>query len=151
MQPNYRKRRVPHGPSKNELRSARNERDEAQRDRSGSLRQRFPHVTALDLTARQESLAGATLDTIARSVALDEPFMLDIECLGGCGGGVFLLTDAVQELIRQRNEGREGMAICQAASYAGPGKTCGTKLQYQISISYDAPEDGTSMSTTQGE
>jgi hypothetical protein len=150
MQPNYRKRRVPHGPSKNELRSARNERDEAQRDRSGNLRQRFPNVTALKLTARQESLAGATLDTVARSVAPDEPFLLDIECLGGCGGGVFLLTDAVQELIRQHNENREGIAICQAASYAGPGKTCGTKLQYQISISYDEPE-GPSMSTTQGE
>jgi len=139
MQPNYRKRRVPHGPSKNELRSARNERDQVERSRSGSLRQRFPEVNSLELQAHLESPAGATLDTITRRVAADEPFQLDIECLGGCGGGVFLLTDAVQEMIRNHVESREGLAICQATSYAGPGKPCGTKLQYQISIRYDEP------------
>ena len=44
MPPNYRKRRRPQGPSKSELRSARNERAELQKTRTDTLGQRFAYI-----------------------------------------------------------------------------------------------------------
>jgi hypothetical protein len=131
---NYRKRRVPHGPSKSELRSARNENAELDKTRTGTLHQRFPEVSRLQLDLRLETPMGAILEQRKRLVALEESLQLDVPCPGGCGGGHFLLTEAVEALLASAAETRAGMAICQAASYADPQVPCGTKLYFQIDV-----------------
>ena len=135
------KRRAAHGPSKNELRASRGEREERQKAQTGTLRQRYPQTRKLELSLRFESAVGATLEQIRREVGLDEPLLLNLDCPGGCGGGVFLLTEAVEALLQANSEIREGMALCQAASYSDPRNPCSTKLYYKISIGYDGIEE----------
>lgn len=133
---NYRKRRIVHGPSKNELRAARGEKADMLRSRAGGLRQRFPNAEGLELDIRLELATGGILDQSRRIMGPDEPLLLDVACPGGCGGGLFLLTDMAESLLQSRAETREGMAICQATSYRDPKMMCGTKLFYRISIHY---------------
>lgn len=139
MPPVYRKRRIAHGPSKNELRSARHERVDAEKSRSGTLRQRFPQVTRLQLDLSLQATSGAILEKVLRDVNLDEPLQLDIECPGGCGGGTFLLTNAVENLLNSPTDIKEGLAICQMVSYADPNLPCGTKLFFKISAQQNRP------------
>ena len=136
MPTNYKKRRVAHGPSKNELRAARNEQLALEKTRAGTLRQRFPQVGLLHLDLRLETPTGAVLDQVRRDVGLDEPLLLNVGCPSACAGGHFLLTEAVENLIAASTETREGMALCQAASYADPQYPCGTKLYYKITLRY---------------
>jgi hypothetical protein len=136
MPTNYRKRRVAHGPSKNELRAARKEQLALEKTRAGTLRQRFPQVNRLQLDFRLETPMGAVLDHVRRDVGLDEPLLLNVSCPSACGGGHFLLTEAVENLIATSTETREGMGLCEAASYADPRSPCGTKLYYKITLHY---------------
>jgi hypothetical protein len=138
MQQYPKKRRVVKGPSKNELRAARGDRDEKNRARSGVLRQRFPRVERLELDLRLETPAGTTLEHSHKLIGRDDSLTLDVPCLGGCGGGLFLLTEAVEAMLQAGTETRDSMAICQAASYADARTPCGTKLYYQINVDYTA-------------
>jgi hypothetical protein len=134
MPTNYRKRRVRHGPSKNELRAARNERAKLAETRADTLGQRFPEVGRLELNLRLESPSGTILDRISRTVGPDEPLQLDVPCPSTCGGGSFSLLEAVENGVTSSDGPHEGMSICQNASYADPRSPCGTKLYYQITI-----------------
>ena len=136
MPPNYRKRRKPHGPSKNELRSARNERAQLEKENAGTLRQRFPRVDRLQMDLRLETPTGGVMDTSSRIVDPDEPLQLDILCPSTCGDGRFDLMDTVEKLLNASEETYEGLSICQTPSYADPRFPCGTKLYYHISIQY---------------
>jgi hypothetical protein len=137
MPPNYRKRRVPHGPSKSELRSARNERAELQKTRTDTLSQRFPQVGRIQLDLRLEApIGGATLDHVQRSIQGDQPLDLGVSCPSSCHNGRFSLFETVEDLLNSSKESYQGMATCQMASYADFRSPCGTKLYYQISIQY---------------
>src|SRR2546423_1322843 len=100
MQIQRKKRRPARGPSKNELRAARGQQEHAQRTQTGTLRQRFPDASQLELDLRVEAASGATLEETHRQIGLDEPLALNVSCPGGCGGGEFLLTDAVETLLQ---------------------------------------------------
>ena len=139
MDTHRKKRRPAPGLSKSELRASRADTEQRRRSQTGSLRERYPQATRLNLELRLESVAGATLDAINRTVDPDEPLLFNVPCPGGCGGGHFLLTEAVEALLQGGQETREGMAICQAASYADPRAVCGTKLYYRITIQYSPP------------
>ena len=144
MPPFYKKRRVAHGPSKNELRAARGENDARAKARATILGDRFPLVDRIDLDLNLEAVSGATLEHTRRSLAPTDNLLLDIPCPGGCGGGQFLLTEAVERMIDQQQESREGLAICQAASYNDPRNACGTKLRYSIQVhSHEDPAGAT--------
>src|SRR5438445_9891202 len=134
MPPNYRKRRAPHGPSKNELRAARHEEAQIQKDRAGTLRQRLPQVGGLELDLRLEAPAGMVLDHITRIVGPDEPLQFDVPCPSTCGGGRFSLMEAVEQALNSTEATHEGLSICQMASYMDSRSPCGTKLHYQITI-----------------
>jgi hypothetical protein len=134
MPTNYRKRRIVHGPSKSALRSARNERAEIQKTRAGTLRQRFPHVTGLELNLRIETPTGTILDQISRHIGPDEPLQLNVPCPSTCAGGNFSLTEAMETLLLSSTETQEGLSICPMASYADSRLPCGMKLYYKISI-----------------
>ncbi len=136
MPPNYRKRRVAHGPSKSELRSARNERAELQKTRTGTLSQRFPAVNHIQMDLRLESPVGTTLDQYSRMVAAEGPLKLEVPCPSTCGGGQFSLVEAVENLVNSSQETLEGMSICQAVSFADSRMPCGTKLYYRLTIQY---------------
>lgn len=137
MQPQRKKRRVKPGPNKNELRLTRQDREERERSQSGTLRSRFPDVQELAIELRIESTAGATLEESSKQIGLDDAFQLNVECPGGCGGGHFLLTQLVESMLEAHSETRQGVAVCQAASYNDPRLPCSTKLHYGITISYD--------------
>jgi hypothetical protein len=134
--PNYRKRRPPQGPSKNELKVSRNESQEAQKARAGTLRERFPNVHRLHLEYRMETDAGAVLEQSSRDIGPEEALLLDVECQGGCGNGKFLLTEAIESLLQAGMENKEGMGLCQASSYKDPKLPCGTKLYYHFTAQY---------------
>jgi hypothetical protein len=134
MPQNYKKRRAPHGPSKNELRAARNERAQIQKDRAGTLRQRFPEVGRLELDFRFEAPAGNALDHFVRTVGPDEPLQFELPCPSTCGGGRFSLLEAVEQALQSAQPVHEGMNICEMASYMDSRTPCGTKLYYRISI-----------------
>jgi len=134
MSPNYKKRRAPHGPSKNELRAARNERLQIQKDRAGTLRQRFPQVSGLSLDVRFESPTGNALDHFTRSLGPDEPLQFEFPCPSTCGGGRFSLLEAVELALNSTQTVHEGLNICQTPSYMDSRTPCGTKLYYRISI-----------------
>ncbi len=136
MPTNYRKRRIAHGPSKSELRAARNERAEIQKTRAGTLRQRFPQVSSLELNLRIETPAGTILDQLSRQVGPDEPLQLDVPCPSSCAGGNFSLTEAVETFLNSSTETQEGLSICPMASYADSRTPCGTKLYYRLSIQH---------------
>jgi len=136
QQPIRRKRRPNQGPSKNELRSSRNESQAQQKARSGSLRENYPQVRKVHIEFRLETVTGAVLEKISRGISLDEALMLDIPCQGGCGNGVFLLTDAIGSLLQANSEKRDGMALCQASSYSDSNVPCGTKLIYSLNAEY---------------
>jgi hypothetical protein len=134
--PNYRKRRPAQGPNKNELKASRLESQEQQQVRAGNLRERFPTVRRLKLDLRMETTSGATLEQVTREIKLDEPFLLNVTCQGGCGNGEFLLTDAIVSVLEAAMENKQGMGICQAASYQDPKVPCGTKLYYKVDVEY---------------
>lgn len=134
--PIYRKRRPKQGPSKNELKTSRNEMQERERERAGTLSERFPAVSRLQINLRMETAAGAVLESTVRQISPEEPLLLDVECQGGCGNGSFLLSDAIEGILKSGQELREGLGICQAGSYNDPKLPCGTKLYYKIQASY---------------
>jgi hypothetical protein len=133
---NYRKRRVAHGPNKNELKVSRSESEARDRQRAGTLRERFPDVQRLQIEYRMETASGAILTEANRQVAPDEILLLDIQCEGGCGNGQFLLTNAIEALLQNHTEQKDGLAICQATSYQDARVPCGTKLYYRFSADY---------------
>src|SRR5690242_16932476 len=120
MPPMYRKRRFAAPTNKNELKLFRNEQQKNLKVASGTLRERFPQVRALDLHFHMETPAGAVLEESDRSLGLDESLVLNVPCQGGCSGGVFLLTDAVLAAISAIQEERNGMGLCQMSSYQDP-------------------------------
>src|SRR6266700_1516679 len=135
MPTNYRKRRRPHGPSKSELRAARNERAGLQKERADTLSQRFPQVGRIELDLRLEApIGGATLDHVQRVIDAEGPLDLQVSCPSSCHNGRFSLLETVEDLLNSSKEKFQGMATCQMASYADPRTPCGTKLFYQISI-----------------
>src|SRR5260221_13178490 len=103
---NYKKRRPAHGPTKNELKVSRAASAVQQKSRAGTLRERFPRVTALELDLRLETPMGVTLEEIHRKIGPDETLLLDVPCQGACGNGVFLLKDAVEALLEASQEHR---------------------------------------------
>jgi hypothetical protein len=134
--PKYRKRRPNQGPNKNELKVSRHESQEAQKTRAGILRERYPNVRGLQLGLRMETDTGAILVEASRAIGPDDTLWLDLPCEGGCGNGLFLLTEAVDNLLQAGVERKEGMGLCQAASYKDPKLPCGTKLFYNVVVDY---------------
>src|SRR5262249_51040174 len=99
MPQNYRKRRVAHGPSKNELRAARNERAEAK-----TLREQFPQIDRLHLDFRLEGPTGTPLDNVSKEIPLDEPLNLEILCPSTCGNGRFDLITMLENSVALQKE-----------------------------------------------
>ncbi len=132
----YRKRRIAHGPSKNELKVSRGEAESRAREQAGTLRERFPSVHRLELNIRMMTAADATLEEYKRVIGADESLMLNLPCQGGCGNGLFLLMDAVQGMLNTHRDHHEGLGICQGTSYRDPALPCGTKLYYRIDVVY---------------
>jgi hypothetical protein len=132
---NYRKRRAPHGPSKNELRAARHKADIA-RASARTLRQQFPHISHLYLEIRLEGSTGLPLGRESRQIEIDDPLILEIPCPSTCGNGQFNLLAALEESVKASNETQEGLAICQTASYMDARTACGTKLYYRFTIEF---------------
>src|SRR5258708_11664584 len=94
--PNYRKRRPAQGPNKNELKVSRSDSEEQQKARAGTLRDRFPRVRLLHVDLRMETATGVVLEKTARDIGVDETLLMDVSCQGGCGNGVFLLTNGIE-------------------------------------------------------
>src|SRR5438309_1125068 len=115
MPTNYRKRRRPHGPSKSELRSIRNERAELQKIRADTLGQRFPQVSRIQLDLRLEAPAGAPLDHVQRSMNAQDPLDLQVACPSSCDKGRFSLLETVEDLLKSSKETYQGMSTCQMA------------------------------------
>jgi len=134
--PKYRRQRNKQGPNKNQLKVIRNEQEAQQKASAGTLRERFPQVRQVELDLRMETSNGAILEEVKRTIGPDETLLLDVPCQGGCGNGLFLLREAVENLLQTQQENRDGMAICQAVSYSDPKLPCGTKLYYRIRVSY---------------
>jgi hypothetical protein len=132
--PNYRKRRPSAHPNKNELKISRSESAQRSKASAGTLRERHPEVRRLHVEMRMESTAGAILDQANRNIGMDEPLLLDVTCQGGCGNGVFLLSDVIGTVLSSGQESREGMGLCQAASYKDPNLPCGTKFYYRVVV-----------------
>ena len=139
--PKYRRRRPGQTLNKNELKVSRGAQEEQLRSRAGTLRQRFSYVQRLNVNLKMETASGAILNESTRAIGPDEVLTLDIACEGACGNGMFLLKDAVEDLLKTRRETREGLALCQARSYMDPALLCGTKLYYRLDAAYDAISD----------
>jgi hypothetical protein len=138
---NYRRRRRPSGPSKNELRAARNEKADLARVHAGTLRQRFPQVTIFQLDIRMEGSSGVALGEDSHRIDLDEPLDLQIPCPSTCGNGKFNLTEALEDSLNASKETQEGLTICQTASYMDARIACGTKLYYRFTIEYKGEQN----------
>ena len=136
MAQNFKKRRRPHGPSKNELRAARNENADLARSREDTLRQKFPNVSRLKLDIRLEGPSGIPLGEESKGIVLEKAVGVVIPCPSTCGGGQMNLTEALEESIRESKVTGEGLEICQAASYMDSRTPCGTKLYYRFTIEY---------------
>jgi hypothetical protein len=137
---NYRRRRVRHGPSKNELRAKRNEKAVAEEARIGALRQRFPTLSRILLDLRMEGATGIPMGQDSKIVGLDEPFNALFPCPSSCGNGQFDLMIALDSALTMEKDSQEGMEICQAASYMDPRTLCGTKLYYRFTFEYQTQE-----------
>ncbi|HVO33298.1 MAG TPA: hypothetical protein VMU17_05225 [Elusimicrobiota bacterium] len=132
----YRKRRIIHGPNKNELKVSRSEAETRAREQAGTLRERFPTVRRLEVDVRMVTAADVILEQFKRVIGADEPLLLNLPCQGGCGNGEFLLSDAIENMLGAQRDHHEGMGICQGTSYRDPTQPCGTKLYYRIDVSY---------------
>ena len=132
--PKYRKRRPSNNPNKNELKASRNEAERHSRDAAGTFRERFPDLRSLHVAMRMESTAGVTLEESERSIPLDSAVMLDVPCPGGCSGGVFKLTEAIEMALNTGQDARDGMGLCQASSYRDPSLPCAVKFYYRVTI-----------------
>jgi len=133
--PSYRKRRPNVGPNKNELKISRGEAQVRERERAGTLRQRFPGVNQITLGYRMLTPEDAVLEDIKRVFGLDDPLQLDIPCQGGCGNGSFLVTDVAIQLLTGTRDHHEGLGICQGTSYKDARLPCGTRLFYKLDVS----------------
>lgn len=136
MTPNYRKKRPAQGPNKNQLKSSRNEKQEQQKAKAGTLSERFPMVKRLQVDIRVEAVSGAVLEQNSRQIEPRAPLLLDVTCPGGCADGLFPLTDMVESVLQNNQETREGMGICQAGSFQDPSLPCNTKLYYRLQVNY---------------
>lgn len=133
---NYRKRRKPNGPSKNELRSARHEKNDLSRMHAGTPRQKFPGVSGLRLDIRMEGSSGIPLGEETIAIGLDEPLDLQIACPSTCGNGQFNLLDALTDAVQSSKEVAASFLLCQSPSYMDARIACGTKLHYRFTITY---------------
>jgi hypothetical protein len=139
MPPNYaarKRRRAGQPQNKNELKVSRSEAAERDVLHAGTLRSRFPRIQELRVEFRLVTASDAVLNESRRNIDLDEPFLLNVTCEGACSKGVFLLTDAVDAMLKEGREELDGMALCQAVSYMDPRLPCGTKLYYHVAATY---------------
>jgi len=134
--PIYRKKRPHQGPNKNELKVSRGEAESRAKQQAGTLRERFPQVSRLEVRLRMITPADAVLEETRRVIGADEALLLDVPCLGGCGNGLFLLMEVLQKMLSSSEESHEGLGICQGVSYMDPRNICGTKLYYHIEATY---------------
>jgi hypothetical protein len=128
------KRRTGSSRSKNELKAMRGESARQNLAAAGTLRSRFPHIAGVRIEVRMESEAGALLQDSTYTLGPDQPFQLDVPCLGGCANGVYLLTAAVEAALGASQDYREGQGLCQSGSYADPNRPCGTKIFYRLNV-----------------
>jgi hypothetical protein len=128
------RRRAKPGPSKNELKVSQERDRERMLEQSGRLGERYPHVQGLEISYQMKTPEGAVLAQEKKRLKPDDSLMLDVPCEGGCGNGLFLLTDAIHDLLSKGAEQHQGRGSCRAASYKNAAMPCGTELIYQIRV-----------------
>jgi hypothetical protein len=135
--PQFRRRNRGRQPNKNELKVFRRQSEEQERARAGTLRDSFPRVRQIALDLQMETPMGAVLEHSVRRIEPTDSLLLDIPCLGGCHNGVFLLMNAIENILQAGQESHQGMGICQASSYGDPKVPCNTKLMYRVDVQYE--------------
>ena len=127
----YKKRRHPKGPNKNEERHRRGQTSEA------PLGVNFPSVERLVLDLSFFDSRGNFLDKDTRDIHANEGVSLSVPCPGNCGTGAFNLKDKLDSIVQQRLPSSEGRAKCEEVLFeAGP--TCGCEVRAQINLEYRA-------------
>jgi hypothetical protein len=128
------RRRAKPGPSKNELKVRHEANREKMVEQSGTLTERYPQVKGFEISWLMKTPEGAVLGQGTRRVKPDEPLMFDVPCDGGCGNGLFLLTDAVHDFLGRGAEQHQGRGTCRAASYRNAAVPCGVELTYTLKL-----------------
>jgi len=133
----YRKRRSPRGPSKNALKIARSEAEKRKIEQSPTFGQQFPNVRQLEIFWAMKTETGALIADSRTTLKRDKPLLMDLKCEGGCGKGIFQLTDAIKNGLQNNRESYAGVGTCAAASYKDPLKRCGAVLDYTVRAVYE--------------
>ncbi len=128
------RRRAKPGPSKNELKVNQERSREKMLEQSGKLGDRYPQVQSLEISWQMKTPEGALLGQEKKLVKAGDPLLFDVPCEGGCGNGLFLLTDVVNDLLARGGEQHQGRGTCRAASYKNAAMPCGVELSYQIKV-----------------
>ncbi|MBI3298273.1 MAG: hypothetical protein HYZ75_08925 [Elusimicrobia bacterium] len=131
----YRKRRIAHGPNKNEEKVRRGQEAET-RSRSTSLGERFPAVDRLILELTVTAPQDGSVERSTRDISADQGCELTLGCPGRCGRGVFDLAAMVTAAVEAKNPAATGAAVCQEPFLPGLPDVCGVKVDCRLTITF---------------
>ena len=136
MAGNFKKRRGPQGPNKNEQKVLRAQNEERQARMAGTISSQFPavkslrvHLTFLD--GRQQVLDTKNLDLKPSDAAI-----FTIACPGRCGQGSFDFRAKIAEMLGARLAVSDSGAKCQETLYPGAAQVCGWEVRCRMEIEY---------------
>lgn len=129
----YRKRRIAHGPNKNEEKVRRAQ--EAGRQ-AGVLKERFPTVGRLALRFTITNPVSGESETEERAFNPGDPCELTLACPGRCGVGKFDVTEMVQTAVDAHQASADASAACPEVLFAGLPDTCGHKLDCHLDVTF---------------
>lgn len=132
----FKKRKVAHGPNKNEQKVMRGRRAEDEARQAGVLGARFPflknlriHLVFLDANQRM-------IDEKRLALRSTDAAIFSVSCPGRCGQGTFDFSGKVAEAVDRRLPVSECGAKCGEPLYAGSAETCGLQIKCRLELDY---------------
>ncbi|HVC08694.1 MAG TPA: hypothetical protein VNH15_01995 [Elusimicrobiota bacterium] len=141
----FKKRKIHHGPNKNEQKVIRSEQAKRAERMAGVLSGKFPTVKHLNLHLTFVD-HDHLIDEQDLSIEPNQTPSLAVPCPGRCGRGSLDMTEKLSAMFEARTESAEDRLACALPLYAGSGQTCGCEVRWRAQAEYFPEEDTTLQS-----
>lgn len=137
MPPFFKKRRrAKPGPSKNELKVKRREREDNEAPEQ-TLEQRWPGVRSITVKLEFFTHQGHLMDEQTIRFGPTDVPDFEIECQGRCGGdGLFDLSEKIGQAVASGQSTVIGNDLCAVPVFPGTRETCSLQLKSKVDLGY---------------
>ncbi len=132
----FKKRKVAHGPNKNEQKVMRGRRAEDEARQAGAMGARFPFLKALRIHLEFLDANGQVIDEKKIALRPTDAAIFSVGCPGRCGQGTFDFSGKVIEAVDRRLPASQCGAKCAEPIYAGAAETCGVQIKCRMELEF---------------